>query len=168
MKTQADYEQRIIDITEDVARDLQKNTNNALALLDKFKDQEIGKFMCRFLDLHETRNTVLYRTFGEVISFDDYSFIGNLCSFVNNFLLDDSYFVVEWRRDISDEGMVEFDENGDIKYQVVDEKTECSYPVIVSNGDGIKDAKVLIEIMDYVEKQDIEFEKTLDEFINGL
>lgn len=168
MQNQSDYEQYMIDMMEDAARDLQKNTDNALALLDEFQDQEIGKFMRRFLDLHKTRKTVLYRTFEEVISFDEYSFAGNLCSFVENFLLGDSYFVVEWRRDMSNELAIEFDKDGNIKYQVVDEKTEGSYPVIVSNGDGIKDAKVLIEIMDYIEKKDIEFEKTLDDFIIGL
>lgn len=166
MKTKEECEQIVIDLMEDNCRQIQKDTNVILSFLEEFKDNEIGEFMRKFLDLHQSKEILVYGTFRNVIDFSEYGFIENFGNFIENYLLGDYFFVVEWRKNLSNGPALIIGEDGEPKYEIVQEKSEHSYPVVLENENGIKDAKVLLDIMEYEEKRWMELDKILKSFIN--
>lgn len=166
MKTKEECEQIVIDLMEDNCRQIQKDTNVILGFLEEFKDNEIGEFMRKFIDLHQSKEILVYGIFRGVIDFSEHRFIESFGSFIEDYLLGDWFFVVEWRKNLSNGPALIIGEDGEPKYEIVQEKSEYSYPVVLENEIGTQDAKVLLDIIEYEEKRWMELDNTLKSFIN--
>lgn len=138
------------------------------SLLEEQKGTDIGRFMERALEwrTEASKRQLLWELFHEVIDMSDMGFMGSFFGFIENALLDDAAFRVEWRKAFLDENKrLVWLSGGDFKTVLTDKDDPKAEPVIVLDcHKGTQNVALLMEAMDHKEwevlqRQELENEK---------
>lgn len=129
----------------------------------------IGEFLTRVLTWRTdpNRRHWLWELFNEAIDMSDVHFMGSLASFINNCLIDDHAFRVEYRKPFLKEEIIgtlpngvplksfnlEWQTDGSFKTVLVEESDPKGSPVVVLDNDGTQDVRKLMRAMDRKERE---------------
>jgi hypothetical protein len=108
------------------------------------KDPKVYKFVEKYIQWYSDKDTEMmcYRMFREVIYQGDFYFFSSLNSFIDNYLYDDSYFVVKWYRTEMD------NDNSEIIYVECDKEDMFAFPIVKADDDnGTQNPQVLLDAM---------------------
>ena len=127
------------------------------SLIEQYpKGTGIGDFIIRVFEWRadKEKQQYLWSMFNECFTLSQTDFMGSFHSFVVNALLDDTYFLIEYRKPYFDENHnLVWLPNNKIKTYCVPKEEIGADPVVVLTGDGLHDVKFLMEAMDYKEKR---------------
>ena len=164
------------DIRTRAIEDVKSDFDGLIECYNEYNESEewkpVAEFIARVVDWHadKTKTQWLYEMFRYVFPTDPVGFAGALGSFVGNAIMDDSCFVIHWRKpDYLLETLsyefggkkIEFThkelqyENGEIKMQSVSKDDPDGVPEIEWGNDSIpdvsQDVALLMEAMDIFE-----------------
>lgn len=158
----------IIDSIYNLAiSDISKQKANLELAIADVKDPNINAFIARVLSWYFDKNKkqLLWETFNKVFDLNPILFMGSFRSFIDNELLDDSAFRVEYRVYFKDEYKLVWEDDG-LKTHLSTKEDVNSFPVVIRDNDGTQDVLLLMEAMDkaeFLQEQRIKLEQELSE-----
>jgi hypothetical protein len=138
-------------------REIETDCDEMLKLIDDIKSgghDEIREFVEQVFEWRKDgeKDQWLWEIFREVVDFNQKEFLSSFRSFVGNFLLDDSYFRIEWRRAfISSEGFLEWLPDGNYRTEIVDKSADRAFPIVIPDysDSGSQNVSLIKEAMDH-------------------
>lgn len=120
--------------------------------LEATKGTSIHTFLVTFLEWHQDKrkSQLLWEMFHDIISINPLLVLGDLDSFVGNYLLDDSYFKIKWRKvDYAEDFSIQWLRNGNMKMKAADKDDLQAKPMVLRAKDdkGSQDVDLLLEAM---------------------
>jgi hypothetical protein len=159
-----------IDLIYDAAiADISKQKNRLEQLISELETEnpEIYSFAKRVLSWYfdKSKRQLLWETFNKVIDLNPLLFMGSFRGFIENELLDDSAFRVEYRVPFKNGYDLVWEDDG-LKTHLSTKEDINSFPIVIRDNDGVQDVALLMEAMDkaeFLQEQRIKFDKELSE-----